>query len=391
MYRWSDSQSFVGLSASYPEFGIVWWNQQQPGKYGHFASVDYGDNSANVLIGATTAMSLLKTDSWKKRLLFHLFAAARTTGRKGFRASAVPMASLQKSGWEPLFESQAVPGQAGAAYTPHYGGYPTALNCWAGSYTKLHPLFSAPCIGWCEGYMAAYLAGNWTWNESMSNEQARMLLPLAWLVRANPTSAKYRGWLKRVATDVLAAQQPNGGVKQMFGTGAEAKRCSPCAPVSNEQYGSGEGPIMFTGREPLTDSLYTLNFLLAGLREAAGASQGHADHGLYAGAEGKLASFMVKIQVVSEAQPQLQGVWFRAFDYDNEEYWSSDNDWGYGPWVTETGWSNGWIMTALALRGANRTLWDIMSDSGLSDGPQLLSVCREMLGAKAAAFCAPQL
>jgi len=88
----------------------------------------------------------------------------------------------------------------------------------------------------------------------------------------------------------------------------------------------------------------------------------HVNYGLYAGAE---------------------GAWFRAFDYDNEEFWSSDNDWGYGPWVTETGWSNGWIMTALALRGANRTLRDIMNESGLSNGPQLLDVCREMLGAKA--------
>ena len=33
----------------------------------------------------------------------------------------------------------------------------------------------------------------------------------------------------------------------------------------------------------------------------------HVNYGLYAGAE---------------------GAWFRAFDYDNEEFWSSDNDWG---------------------------------------------------------------
>ena len=390
VYRWSDSQSYVNLTASAPEFGFVWWNQQHPGRYAHFAAVDYGDNMGNVIIGATTAMSLLRTQSWKKRLLYHLFAAARTTGRKGYRPSSVALSSLQHSGWAPLFESQRVPGQIGAVYQPHYGGYPTALNCWAGSYTTLHPLFSAPCLGWCEGYMAGYVAGNWTWNESMSNEQARMLLPLAWLVRANPTIAKYRGWLKRVATDLIVSQQPNGGVKQRFGTGTEAKRCSPCAPASNAAYGSGEGPIMFDGSEPLTDSLYTLNFLLAGLREAVGASLGHTDHAMYADAEGKLASYMVKIQAVSEAQPQLQGAWFRAFDYENEEFWGSDNDWGYGPWVTETGWSNGWIMTALALRGANRTLWDTMSASGLRDGPELLSVCREMLGAKAPAFCAPQ-
>ena len=28
--------------------------------------------------------------------------------------------------------------------------------------------------------------------------------------------------------------------------------------------------------------------------------------------------------------PELEGAWFRAFDYDAQEYWGSDNDWGYG-------------------------------------------------------------
>jgi hypothetical protein len=32
--------------------------------------------------------------------------------------------------------------------------------------------------------ISRYLAGEWEWNESMTNEQARFLLPLAWLVRA---------------------------------------------------------------------------------------------------------------------------------------------------------------------------------------------------------------
>lgn len=91
---------------------------------------------------------------------------------------------------------------------------------------------------------------------------------------------------------------------------------------------------MFSGDEPVTDSLYTLGFAFAGLREAYGAT-GNAT---YAAAERKLADYMVRIQVKSAARPELSGAWFRAFDYGKQEYWSSDNDWGYGPWVTETGW-----------------------------------------------------
>jgi hypothetical protein len=35
----------------------------------------------------------------------------------------------------------------------------------------------------------------------------------------------------------------------------------------------------------------------------------------------------------------------------------------YGPWITEAGWSNGWITTALAAREANTTVWDVMMEA----------------------------
>jgi hypothetical protein len=76
-------------------------------------------------------------------------------------------------------------------------------------------------------------------------KQARFLLPLAWLVRVADTT-EHRSWLNRVATDLLASQDTStGSIKQEFGKGNETGRCSPCAPSSNEQYGSGEGPIMY--------------------------------------------------------------------------------------------------------------------------------------------------
>ena len=52
MYRWSDSQT-VGDVAD-PAHGIIWWNQEHPGPYAHWASVDYGDNAGNVLIGVSS-------------------------------------------------------------------------------------------------------------------------------------------------------------------------------------------------------------------------------------------------------------------------------------------------------------------------------------------------
>merc|ERR1711871_1793771 len=83
--------------------------------------------------------------------------------------------------------------------------------------------------------------------------------------------------------------------------------------------------------------------------------------------------------VTPEVHPELDGAWFRAFDFGKWDYWSSDNDWGYGPWVTDSGWTNGWIATGLAMRAANTTLWDIMN---LVDFPEdtVSQICGEMLG-----------
>ena len=52
--------------------------------------------------------------------------------------------------------------------------------------------------------------------------------------------------------------------------------------------------------------------------------------------------------------------------------------------------TNGNIMTALALRDANTTLWDVMRQEAAEwDAAQVKAVCHEMLQERAAALCAP--
>ena len=69
--------------------------------------------------------------------------------------------------------------------------------------------------------------------------------------------------------------------------------------------------------DPVSDLLYTSNFALLGLHEAARATKNAS----YAEAENKLANFLVRIQAKSgqAAQPELDGAWFRAFDYHKWE------------------------------------------------------------------------
>ncbi len=96
-----------------------------------------------------------------------------------------------------------------------------------------------------------------------------------------------------------------------------------------------------------------------GLHEAAAAT-GEA---LYRDAEDDLVEFLCRIQVQSESQPQLDGGWFRGFDYRRWEFWGSD----CGRWLEfiyhGTGWISGEIVSVLALRQMPTSLWDLMADS----------------------------
>jgi len=385
LFRWSESQSFVGSNASDPTHGLVWWNQRDAaaasGGVAKWASVDYGSNAAVILVGATAAAGLLESSSWRERMLYALFAEARTTGRLGNRPGAVSAADLRANGWRHYFADAALP--SGETYSPHYGAQIAAYFLFAGAHTGFEDLFWGPARGYARGAMASLRAGVWTWCQSMTNELATLLLTLAWLVRVDGT-AEHRAWLDDVAGRLLAYQTAHGGIKQFFGAGPEAGKCSACVPASNAAYGDGEAPLMFDGDEPLTDSLYGLNFALIGLREAFGATGDDA----YGDAEAALAAYLARIQASSAAHPELDGAWFRAFDYERWEYWASDSDWGYGPWVTDNGWTNGWIQTALALRSEDRFLWDVMADEGRAwDPAQLARICEDMLLDQAATYC----
>jgi hypothetical protein len=109
--------------------------------------------------------------------------------------------------------------------------------------------------------------------------------------------------------------------------------------------------------------LYTVNFAFLGLHEAAAAS----GEKFYRLAEDKLAEFLCRIQVRSEKYPELNGGWFRAFDFKRWEYWASNGDAGWGAWSIEAGWSQSWITAVLALRQLDTSLWEITGNSKVEE------------------------
>lgn len=199
----------------------------------------------------------------------------------------------------------------------------------------------------------------WRWTNGIQQERVRMLLALAWLVRVEDTP-EHRGRLHRIAKDLLAHQAASGAIPERLGD-LDMGRFRP--PQSNKSYGCGEASLIQENGDPVVDLLYTCNFALIALHEAAAATD---DPELTRAAD-RLADFIVRIQVSSKAHPEFDGVWYRAFDFKRWEYWASNSDVGWGSWCTETGWTQGWIVATLALRRMNKSLWDLTAESKIAD------------------------
>lgn len=327
-----------------PSFGLVgWFLPDSTGVY-------YGDDNARSLLGTIGASALLKTDRWDQQVLRCMLANLRTSGKLGFRENSLDEKRLQAQGWRFFYEDQSV------NYAPHFEAYLWACFLWAYDKTR-DARFLDRTKNAIRMTLAAY-PDKWRWTNGIQQERARMLLPLAWLVRVEDT-AEHREWLKRMAKELLASQDESGALREEIGAATESKYGPP---KSNERYGTGEASLIQQNGDPACDLLYTTNFAFLGLHEAA-ATTGDP---VYLRAETKLAEFLCRIQANSSVHPELNGAWFRAFDYKLWDYWASNSDWGWGVWSTETGWTQAWITAVLAMRCMKTSLWDLTAKSQIA-------------------------
>lgn len=328
-----------------PSYGLVGGNTLKNG-----VGIYYADDNCRSVLGTIGAAALLKSDRWDEYVLRCLLANLRTTGRLGFRGEKLHERDLQKLGWRHFFNSEII------FYEPHFEAYPWATYLWA--YDKTHyPLFLNRTKNAIRMMMAAY-PQEWRWTNGMQQERARMLLPLAWLVRVEDTP-EHRSWLKHITADIVSFQDKSGAIREEIGPAGHGYFPPP---ASNNSYGTDEAPLIQQNGDPACDLLYTCNFAFLGLHEA-GAATGEQ---LYVEASDKLAKFLVRIQMHSEVQPALDGAWFRGFDYEIWECWASNADWGWGPWATETGWIQSWITSVLAMRHMRTSLWELTAQSQIN-------------------------
>jgi len=333
-----------------PSFGLIGWNTDSGlGAY-------FGDDNARALLATMAASAALKTDRWDEPMLRALLANLRTTGKLGFRGDMLSEDVLREKGWRAFYEGDVV------HVAPHYEAYLWACYLWGYKHTGFQPFLERAKAG-ISRTMAEYPNG-WRWTNGIQQERARMLLPLAWLVRVEDTE-EHRAWISRLTQDLLKLQDGSGGIREELGA-LEMGRLLP--PKSHDEYGANEAPVIHQNGDPACDLLYTLGFAFLGLHEAAEAT----GDGVLVDAEKRLAAFLCRVQARSPIHNDLDGAWYRGFDVKRWDFWGSSGDAGWGVWSLETGWHQSWITAVMTLRQLKTSLWDMTLEISLQKHMQTM-------------------
>ena len=318
--------------------------------YGHInwfekGRVFYGDDNARALLGAMSVRSLTGESRWDERILRAVFANLRTSDKYGVRCPRLDMSSFKDSTWLDYYNGTM------EYISPHYQAYLYATFLWAYQLTGIRELFDKS-VSAIEKTMALF-PDKLRWQNSQTGEITRMLLPLSILARIDGCE-KHIKWLNDAVDATIALQEPCGAVREIFGDMALGKYPPPS---SNESYGTTEASLIQNNGDPATDLLYALNWAFIGLWEAYLVLDDKRIKDAYL----KLKDFLLRIQLRSEKHPELDGAWMRSFDFEKWEYWGSASDIGWSAWSVETGWTNAWIVTTLALESKNESLFSLAS------------------------------
>ena len=256
---------------------------------------------------------------------------------------------IQANGWQHYYDATTI------NLHPHFESWLWACYLWLYQQCGYEELLTRVERGvqlMMEGY-----PDEWSWTNGIQQERARMILPLAWLYRVSPTE-QHRQWLSFMADELLRNQVECGAIREELGN--PAKGGFGRTP-SNALYGVTEAPLIFDNGDPVCDMLYTTNFAFVGLYEAAAATGDPK----YWDAVRRMGDFLVRIQVSSKEFENVDGAWFRAFDYEDWDYWASNADAGWGAWSTLTGWIQSWIVGTLARQQQEQSLWELINSKQL--------------------------
>ena len=323
-------------------YGLLGWHTGGVGP-----NVYWGNDGSKSLVSTMVAGAALKSDRWNDALVAGILGNFRTAGPEGFRAgSPLRKEALTKVGWERYAHRRSI------TPWPQREGWAWACYLWLYDKTGYEPLLTQARKALrltMENYPKYWRCSL----HEMQMERGRILLPLAWLVRVDDTP-EHRRWLYRIIDDMVARMDESGGIQEeMIATSL----------TSNKDYGTCEVSILHRDGDLCVDVFYSMAPAFLGMHEAAAAT---GDKRLSELSD-RMAKFLIRVQAKSEDHPDLDGGWFRTFNYKSWEYWGANGDHGWGAWCTETGWLQSHVVATMAARRLGTSLWDLTHDSKVDE------------------------
>ena len=300
----------------------------------------YGDDNSRAALGAILSEDLLGDPKHAKKILQLGYSLLRTTGPNGLRRpSLIQPEHFQGKTWKNYRNENY------EKVHPHYQAWHWALNLQLYKLTGDRDFLDSAKAALNE---ANKCFPDFYWQNGATGDWARILLPYAMLVEVEDIP-EHRAWLKKVADFYVDKLNEFYTAPEVMGKRELGHYPSP---VRNADHGRGESALVQFNGDPACDLLYSVNYGFAGLYEAYMATGDEK----YKNALDGMAKFFCRIQASSTSQSYLDGAWLRGFDYGIWEFFGSASDSGWGPWCVETGWTNAWIASTLALRQLKRPL-----------------------------------
>eukprot|EP01084_Bolivina_argentea_P074435 135036_1 len=327
----------------------------------------YCDDNARGILGTMIATSLLhistggndnmySADKFVENIVKGILGNFRLISIKGFVYSSANLDTINNKTWKYYWNGEY------ERDDPHYVSWIWCLFLFTYHITGYEPMYERSLIG-IENMMDAFYNNKLHWANGLTQEYSRLLLPLVFLNKVEHKSNQgHIKWLKDVGK-ILNIYEINGTIIEHYGNlsygGAKPAQ-------SNVEYGTHEAPLEQENGDPVSDALYSLPFAQWGLHEAYLLTN---DYELFGKPLQYLTDYLINIQVFVDSKniqySYLNGSWFRAFDFNNYEYFASGSDSGWGPYSVESGWTIGEILNAYGLIMTNNSFFDIVNRENL--------------------------
>lgn len=287
-------------------------------------NVCYQDDNARVMIPSLLKMMYTGNYRYLNACCKALDFLVKTTGPDGLRPSRTDNFVLDEAEIQRLHTT---PANFPCA---HYNAFYSATLLLCGKLAKRDDFIEVGIKG-LESIMAVY--PKTVREQSETQELCRLILPLAWLywVTGNP---KHKDYLYRVTNDLQKMKHPSGAYLEW-----DSDYSAACSQKEN-----AECSLLTKNGDPITDLLYSLNWLPLGFSHAYLITGDSYFYGLWK----EISSFMIRSQIHSD-NSSIDGGWARGFDVDRMEVYGLPNDVGWGPWAIESGWTVSEILAGLGL------------------------------------------